>query len=362
MAGVPFTLQSPDGLLTLERKNGTAVFQGDILLTEAQVETLRGGEGHTRASNVSANGAGLATLSTMWPGETVYYVINGALPNTGRVTGAIAHWQATTNVRFVQRTTQRNYVEFVRGTGCSSQLGMVGGKQNIELADGCDTGSAIHEIGHAVGLLHEQTRRDRDSHVLIQWNNIQSGYSHNFQRYDQAGRNGFDSGPFDFSSIMMYDSYAFSSNGLPTITRLDGSTFGTNRNALSSGDLGLIGWLYGGLYASVDVVETERYDETYHVYVAADHSIRFWADRSRTIPATLSTAVQVNYESWYHSVIGNQSSFSRLTANLQPGSHSYYLGNQVTQDCYYGANGSPENLCYSTWLSLKDGFGYATGY
>ncbi|WP_158620258.1 MULTISPECIES: M12 family metallopeptidase [Corallococcus] len=362
VVGVPFTVQSPDGPITLERKNGTAVFQGDIVLTEAQVEALRGGKGPAQASSVSASGAGLATLNTMWPSETVYYVVNNTLPSQARVMNAISHWQTFTNLRFVQRTNQNNYVEFVRGTGCSSRLGMTGGRQVITLEDACDSGNIIHEIGHAIGLLHEQTRLDRDSFVRIHWNNIQSGQSHNFERYDQAGHNGFDRGPFDFNSIMMYHPHSFSSNGQPTITRLDGSLFSTQHTALSPGDLNIINWMYGGLYASVQAVETERRQDPWSVYVATDHYVTFWADRGRTVPATLGSVLQLNYFSGRYEVISHWTMLTNLSTTLQPGIHSYYLGNQVTEECLYGANGNPEHVCYSTWLGLREGFNYAGGY
>jgi hypothetical protein len=42
---------------------------------------------------------------------------------------------------------------------------------------------AIHELLHAVGFAHEQTRPDRDQYVTINYNNIQSGTEGNFQRY-----------------------------------------------------------------------------------------------------------------------------------------------------------------------------------
>ncbi|KAG8239540.1 hypothetical protein J437_LFUL019141 [Ladona fulva] len=50
------------------------------------------------------------------------------------------------------------------------------GKQNLSLDDGCvQKGVIIHELLHAVGFWHEQSRADRNDHVTILWRNIQSG-------------------------------------------------------------------------------------------------------------------------------------------------------------------------------------------
>jgi flavastacin len=44
---------------------------------------------------------------------------------------------------------------------------------------------------------------------------------------------------------MMYSSYAFSiSSTQPTITKLDGSTFTTQRNGLSANDIAIVGTKY----------------------------------------------------------------------------------------------------------------------
>ena len=57
-------------------------------------------------------------------------------------------------------------------------IGRRGGKQEISLGKGCETkGKAIHELMHAIGFLHEQSRKDRDQHVTILAGNILDGLS-----------------------------------------------------------------------------------------------------------------------------------------------------------------------------------------
>ncbi len=66
---------------------------------------------------------------------------------------------------------------------------------------------------HAIGLFHEQSRRDRDSFVTINWANIITDYEANFAII--TGESTFST-PYSYLSLTHYDSLAFSANGLPT--------------------------------------------------------------------------------------------------------------------------------------------------
>jgi hypothetical protein len=217
-----------------------AIFEGDIVLGTAD-EVARRTQAHRDAIASRSQFAVIVTgANRRWENCQVPFTIDPALPNQARVTDAIAHWEANTRFRFVPRTTHGDWITFRPGTGCSSMVGRQGGQQFINLAAGCPTGSVIHEIGHAVGLWHEQSREDRDAFVTIHWDKIDPGMEHNF---DQHITDGDDVGAYDYGSIMHYPRDAFSRDGSDTITPADPSATIGQRNGLSAGDIAALNTL-----------------------------------------------------------------------------------------------------------------------
>ncbi|HEY6374028.1 MAG TPA: Dot/Icm T4SS effector Zinc-dependent metalloprotease LegP [Edaphobacter sp.] len=225
--------------------DGQAIFEGDIVL--GTVKDLQ----QAQTPGLAPRSIGITGAQFRWPNAQVPYEIDSGLPNQQRVTDAIAHWEAHTRIRFVQRTAANqaqfpDFVRFVSGGGCSSTVGRQGGPQNVTLGPNCSAGNAIHEIGHTIGLWHEQSREDRDSFVTIVWANIDPAMQFNFSQHIQDGD---DLGAYDYGSIMHYPHDAFSTNGQDTIVPKQSLPSGVvmgQRTALSAGDLAGVATLYPG--------------------------------------------------------------------------------------------------------------------
>ncbi len=146
--------------------------------------------------------------TNLWPNGIVPYEFDPAVTslNRTRAVGSMADWEIVSSVDFIERTTETNYVYLQNSNKYSSSVGMVGGKQVINIYNWELVHKITHELGHALGLWHEQSRVDRDTYITVEWDNIAEGYEHNFNRHDTAGVYG----PYDFASIMHYSQCTFS--------------------------------------------------------------------------------------------------------------------------------------------------------
>jgi hypothetical protein len=212
--------------ITYEIHDGLAIWEGDIVIgrpdqvaTSAAQLALTGVD---RIQGVVVNDNG----SNRWPGGVIPYTITDATQSI--VDAAIDMIEdQTPGVTLIPWTSEANYVTFQDATGCSSEIGMIGGQQfiNLKVDDGvsfCSTGNAAHEILHALGMYHEHTRCDRDGFVTIDYAEIESGKEGNFYKAGSGSQNGAcsgatDLGAYDYGSMMHYDAFAFAIGSNPTI-------------------------------------------------------------------------------------------------------------------------------------------------
>lgn len=234
--------------ITYYEIDGKVVFEGDMILTPEQMD-----------QTANARTQGLSKIVSLWPDNTVLYTIDPSITDKTAILAAISQVEALTSLRFTPKSIKEpipgfpvlreSYVTFSRGRGYSSAIGRIGGQQFITIPFGATKGGILHEIGHTLGLLHEHTRPDRDSYVKVNLANVAEAAKPNLAIVANEGYDNVKHGPFDFNSIMMMDSYAYSNNGSPVMTTVDNKTFSVQREYLSFADIDCLVAMYANVFA-----------------------------------------------------------------------------------------------------------------
>ncbi|XP_055997984.1 MAM and LDL-receptor class A domain-containing protein 1-like [Ostrea edulis] len=213
----------PDGIAEIALKKGKVY--GDThdshKLTKQEMNDLQDSStGGRRRRN-------FLTSAPLWTDKIIPYTIASSLSTQQSyvdvINVAIQQFTDYTCLKWVpygsteaNKASYSSYIEFFSESGCWSYVGRVfSDKQQISLqAPGCVTlSTTIHEMTHAIGQMHEQSRSDRDNHVTMFWDNINGGSSN----YNMIKSGTHDNNPYDYESVLQYSLTAFSTNGKPTI-------------------------------------------------------------------------------------------------------------------------------------------------
>jgi len=258
--------------LQYEIIDGLAVAEGDIILGRHDDMTRAASERRSCRGEICAVQSPLILRSGenyLWPAGVVPYEIDSTFTTDERdsINRGIGLVEGPTNLILKTRENESDYVFFKRvDEGCSARVGRQGGRQTINIkkidSTWCSPGTVAHEILHAVGVWHEQSREDRNRFVRILRQNVRDGKGANF---DQHISDGVDIANYDYDSIMHYGPTAFAktdSSGalLTTIEVLTPGVSIGQRMALSSADIAGV----NSLYANEDCI----YFDPDHVAIA----------------------------------------------------------------------------------------------
>ena len=237
--------------VTYRQVGDLKVLEGDILLDH--VDTL------PAMIRPQPDGLGTAVSDSLWPKVGGVYTIPYKITagNTANIKSAIAQYNVVFKglLQFVPVGKQADYVNFdlsyPSGSTCYSYIGDIHqGAQDINGGSDCSIPALLHEMGHATGLYHEQSRQDRNSFVDFLLDNVIDGEE---TAYAQSNYNEQDIGLYDFASVMQYYPLAFSRNGQKTMeSKPAGIEFGTVPT-YSAGDIDTIKRLYGAAPKTVTI-------------------------------------------------------------------------------------------------------------
>jgi len=193
--------------------------QGDMLLTKEQCDEFEQlvPVAESRYHDVSP-GRGRDS-GRPWSDATVPYVLTSKLYKT-KIKKAMAEITKKTLgcIQFVEKNPANYYyIKINTGgdTGCSSNLGRMSWPgQEVNIGRGCSSNGIIeHELLHALGLVHEQSRTDRDDYVTINTDNLLKAnekLKHNFDK-EKVAHEMEAHIPYDYQSLMHYGKHDFGS-------------------------------------------------------------------------------------------------------------------------------------------------------
>ena len=340
--------------LIVEKYDSIYVLGGDMLFYEEDLWRVEQffTEKNTARAGVSPD------ATEYWPGRRIPYEYASGFtaPYQYYAEQAMADISSMCGVIFTPaQAGDAHRIVFTPSNSNNSHVGMASQRtQPINLVlpntlSSSFTSTITHELLHALGFYHEQSRPDRDHSIVVNYANIRPGKRHNFDKYSAA----LCVGPFDFNSIMLYPSiitdtrFVYDTN-IPVMTTVDGFIFGRGAY-LSYYDIAGLKSIYGPPYHKI---HTERetvqdyFDHALDVYEEhAVTTIVFYADEACTIPAQTSfpRVIRLQVTQQYANINHQVETNSWYESITIPAGTSFFLVDD-RYNCWIEEWGSPANV------------------
>lgn len=154
-----------------------------------------------------------------WPSSVIPYQVmvpdGWTTTQRSRLDSALQEWEDESDYTFVESSTAMPRVQIFNTSGESKPdcytngagppVSGENGIREMHIVPDCNYSNVLHEIGHVIGLRHEQQRSDVMRYVDVLWDNVQPGRL----IAAQFRTKGKPFGSYDYMSIMHYPETAF---------------------------------------------------------------------------------------------------------------------------------------------------------
>ena len=162
-----------------------------------------------------------------WPNGFVAYEVDSGV-SMSPINDAIDEFEDKTCLKFVQRNAESIYIHFKKSSSSECVASRTGrptsaGSVTLKVSPNCGSDEILHMLGHAIGMIHESNRANRDDYVDIFLENVDSSEEIFFKKASERSEGIFSGSSavpglaYDLASIMHPRHDDDSNNGASTM-------------------------------------------------------------------------------------------------------------------------------------------------
>lgn len=193
--------------------------------------------------------AGVSPTNLPVPGGVVYYQFDSSVTAAEQPTylDGLREWELAGNIQFIPYTNQANWIIFKYDPTAQLDTYNVSSVPWTVTVGVLSRAQVCHEMGHVLGLAHENIRVDKNTYITVLTNNVYPASNIDWFAIDPTTQT---NGPYDYRSVMHLANNFSSVDPATLYTQIANPPYQSFQPfmgdlAISAGDRAAIAYLYG---------------------------------------------------------------------------------------------------------------------